>query len=59
MTDHKILTQADIDKMIKEVEEQVANEPVYVKPIKENKEFEPIGYSETDGVITAKVTEFK
>ena len=49
---------------MKELEEQIANQTVYKKPIKEdsikkNEEVKPIGYSKLKGVITSIVTEFK
>tara|TARA_R100001443_G_scaffold91850_1_gene98584 strand:+ start:6527 stop:6700 length:174 start_codon:yes stop_codon:yes gene_type:complete len=45
MTSYRTLTQADIDKIIKETEQQIANEPVYEKPIKENEKWEILGYN--------------
>ena len=45
MISNKTLTQQDIDKIIKEAEKQVANEPVYEKSIKENTELVVLGYN--------------
>ena len=45
MTSYRTLTQADIDKIIKETEQQIANEPVYEKAIKENEKWEILGYN--------------
>ena len=57
MTNHKALTQADIDKIIKEAKEQIANEPVYEKPIKENTELVVLGYNtETKTLVKGILT---
>ena len=45
MISNKTLTQEDIDKIIKEGEEQIVNEPVYEKNTEENEEWLYLGYN--------------
>jgi hypothetical protein len=45
MISNKTLTQEDINKIIKETEEQIENEPVYKKKIENNEEWVVIGYN--------------
>jgi len=45
MISNKTLTQEDIDKIIKEGENQIANEPVYEKNTEENEEWLYLGYN--------------
>ena len=45
MISNKTLTQEDINKIIKETEEQIENEPVYEKNTEETEEWVVIGYN--------------
>jgi hypothetical protein len=51
MISNKTLTQEDIDKIIKEAEEQIANEPVYEKNTEENEEWLVLGYDKKTKTI--------